>query len=170
MDRPTEKEYAAYFGKYIDLVPKGNVIKIMEKQNEQFCEFLAQVSEKKADYRYADGKWSIREVIGHMIDAELVFLYRALRFSRNDSTKLAGFEQDDFIAHSNYSQQSLTDLIEQFYLLRKTSVSFFKSLSKAMWSNKGTASGNQGTVRAIAFIMAGHVIHHMQIINKKYLH
>lgn len=169
MDRPAQNEYASFYQKYIDLVPKGNILKTMEKQNEQFCEFLAKVSEKKADYRYEKDKWSIREVIGHMIDTEHIFLYRALRFSRNDKHELAGFEQDDYIANSNYPKQSLTDLVEQFYLLRKTTVSFYKSLSKSMWTSKGKASGQDVTVRALAFIIVGHVIHHMQIIHKRYL-
>jgi uncharacterized damage-inducible protein DinB len=169
MDRPTQKEYASYYKGYVDIVPKGNIIKIMEKQNEQFCEFLAQVTDKKADYRYAEGKWSVKEVIGHIVDTELVFLYRALRFSRKDTQELPGFEQNDYVANSNYSQQTLGDLVEQFYLLRKTSVAFYKSLAKNTWTNKGKANGQSVTVKALSYIMVGHVIHHMQIINKRYL-
>ena len=169
MDRPTEKEYAPYYQKYISLIPNGDILQLMEKQNEQFCEFLAQFDEERANYRYAKGKWSIKEVIGHLIDVELVFMYRAWRFSRNDKASLHGFEQDEFIANSDFSKMTLSELVEQFYHMRKAAIPMFSSFSDEMWRRKGTANDSTFTVRAIAYIMVGHVIHHMRIIHQKYM-
>ncbi len=169
MKRPAATEYADYYQSYIDLVPKGDILKIFEKQNDQFCAFLAQVNEEKAGFRYAKGKWSIKEVIAHLIDVELVFMYRALRFSRNDSTELPGFKQNDYIKNSDQSHLTLSELVEQFYHMRKASHALLSSFSKDMWSKQGKANGHPASVRAIAHIMVGHVIHHMQVIHTKYL-
>ena len=169
MERPAESEYAPYYKKYVSLISKGNILQVMEKQNEQFCEFLAQFDEERANYRYAKGKWSIKEVIAHLIDVELVFLYRALRFSRNDKASLHGFEQDEFIANGDFSKLTLSELVEQFYHMRKATIPMFSAFTDEMWSRKGTASNNSFTVRAIAYIMAGHVIHHMRVIHQKYM-
>ncbi len=169
MERPAPKEYAKYYKGYIDLVPKGNILQILEKQNAQFCEFMAQVKEEKANYRYAKNKWSIKEVIAHLIDVELVFMYRALRFSRKDSTNLPGFEQDDYIKNSDLSNLTLSELVEQFYYMRKASRAMFSSFPEKMWKNSGTANDQPASVRAIAHIMVGHVIHHMKVIHQKYL-
>lgn len=169
MEHPAPSEYARYYQNYIDLVPNGNILQIFEKQNDQLCEFLAQVDEEKANYRYAKGKWSIKEVIVHLIDLELVFMYRALRFSRKDSTNLPGFEQDDFIKNCDLSHLSLSELVAQFYHMRKASCALFSSFSEDMWANIGTANGEPASVRAIAHIMVGHVIHHMKVIHTKYL-
>ena len=130
MERPAPKEYAKYYKGYIDLVPKGDILQIFEKQNDQFCEFLAQVNEQKANHRYAKGKWSIKEVIAHIIDVELVFMYRALRFSRKDKTNLPGFEQDDYIKNSDQSHLTLSELVEQFYHMRKASHALFVSFTE----------------------------------------
>ena len=169
MERPSQKEYAAYYNGYISLVPNGNLLQILEKQNEQFCEFLAQVDEHKADFRYAKNKWSIKEVIGHIIDVELVFLYRALRISRKDKTNIPGFDQDNYVTNSTFSDVSLSDLVEQFYNLRKTSIAILSSFSDKMWKQKGKANSQTVSVRALGYIMAGHVIHHMKVIHTKYL-
>ena len=169
MEHPAENEYPAFYQKYVSLIPNGNILQMMEKQNEQFCEFLATVSEDKANYSYEKGKWSVKEVIGHLIDVELAFLYRAWRFSRNDKAKLHGFEQDDFIANSDFSKLTLSELVEQFYHMRKAAIPMFSSFTDEMWSRKGTANGGSFTVKSIAYIMVGHVIHHMKMIHSKYL-
>jgi len=167
--RPQKGEYATYYQSYIDLVPKGDLIQILDKQNDLFCAYFANVPEDKADYRYEKGKWSIKEVVGHINDTEMVFLYRLMRFSRKDFTALPGFDQDNYIKASNYGGQALTTLVEQFYLQRKLAIHFLTSLSTAMWKRKGEANGEKMSVRAAAYIMAGHVIHHMQIIQKRYI-
>lgn len=169
MKRPAENEYAPYYQKYVSLIPNGNILQMMEKQNEQFCEFLAQFDEERANYRYEEGKWTLKEVIGHLVDVELVFMYRALRFSRNDKEKLHGFEQDDFIANSDFSKLTLSELVEQFYHMRKAAIPMFSSFTDEMCTRTGTASDCSFSVRAIAYIMVGHVIHHMRIIHSKYM-
>ncbi|MCB0284213.1 MAG: DinB family protein [Calditrichaeota bacterium] len=169
MQRPAKKEYAAYYQGYIDAVPNGDLLVIMEKQNTQLCEFFAHVNEEKANYRYAEGKWTLKEVLGHVVDVELIFLNRALRISRGDKQNIPGFEQEDYVANSNFSNLTLDEIVEQFYLIRKSSVAIFKSLSEKMWGLSGVANNQKVTVRAIAYIMAGHVIHHMKIIAGKYL-
>ena len=169
MKRPAKEEYAAYYKGYIDSVPQGDLLEIMDKQNTQFCEFFAHVNEEKAAYRYAKGKWTLKEVLGHIIDLELVFLYRAICISRKESQDLPGFEQEDYIKNSNYSKMTLNELVEQFYLVRKSSVAMFKSFSPKMWALSGIANNHRVSVRALAYIMTGHVIHHMKIINSKYL-
>jgi len=168
MERPSENEYAPFYQKYVSLIPNGNILEVMEKQNEQFCEFLAQFDEERADYRYAKDKWSIKEVIAHLIDVELVFMYRAFRFSRNDKASLHGFDQDEFISNGDFSKLTLSELVEQFYHMRKAAIPMFSSFTKKMWIRKGTASDNSFSVRAIAYIMVGHVIHHMRVIHQKY--
>ena len=169
MERPAKNEYASYYQKYVSLIPNGDILKLMEKQNEQFCEFLAQINEEKANYRYAKDKWSIKEVIGHLIDVELVFMYRALRFSRNDKVALHGFDQDAFIANGDFSKLTLSDLVEQFYHIRKAAIPMFSAFTDKMWGRKGKVDKNSFTVRAIAYIMVGHVIHHMRVIHQKYM-
>jgi len=169
MKHPAKNEYAPYYQKYVSLIPNGNILEVMEKQNEQFCEFLAQFDEERANHRYAKGKWSIKEVIAHLIDVELVFMYRALRFSRNDKASLHGFEQDEFIANGDFSNLTMSELVEQFYHMRKAAIPMFSSFTDKMWSRKGTASDSSFTVRAIAYIMVGHVIHHMRVIHQKYM-
>ncbi len=169
MTTPKKGEYAPFYQSYIDLVPKGDLLKILDKQNDLFCAYFANVPEAKADFKYEKGKWSIKEVVGHIIDTEAVFLYRLLRFSRKDTTELPGFDQNEFIKKSNYKDQALTTLVEQFYLQRKLTIHLLTSLTPAMWKLKGSANGSPMSVRAAAFIMAGHVIHHMQVIQKRYL-
>jgi len=169
MGRPQEKEYPEYFKRYIDLVPKGDIVQIFAKQNDQFCEFLAQVTEEKADFRYAKGKWNIKEIITHLIDVELIFMYRSLRFSRNDNTNLHGFDHDHFIKYSKQSHLTLSELVEQFYHMRKASHALISSFTSGMWKNSGTANGQKASVNALAYFMIGHVIHHMKVIHQKYL-
>ena len=169
MTRPAKKEFAKYYHKYVDLVPNGNIIEVLEKQSIQFCEFLAQVPEKKSEHRYAKGKWSIKEVIAHITDVETAFNYRAWRFSRKDKQELAGFEQNDFIKNSDFKKHTLSELVEQFYNVRIASISNFKMMDTKISKYKGLASGNPFSVRACAYIMAGHVIHHMKILHTKYL-
>ncbi len=169
MTRPAKNEYAEYYHKYIELVPKGNIIELLEKQGVQFCEFLAQVPEKKSTYRYANGKWNIKEVIAHMTDVETAFNYRAWRFSRKDKQELTGFEQDEFIKNSDFKKHTLSELVEQFYNVRMASISNFKMMNNNISKYKGVANGSSFSVRACAYIMVGHVIHHMKILHTKYL-
>ncbi len=167
--RPEKKEYAEFYANYVSLARETDIISALEKQPNDLRETLAEVSHEKENYRYANGKWSVKELLGHVIDAERVFSYRALRISRGDKTPLAGFEENFYVAGSNFSNSKFADLIEEFSLLRAANVLLFKNLSDEAWQNVGTASDAQISVRALAFIMIGHVRHHQNILRTRYL-
>ncbi len=169
MNRPEKKEYAEYHETYISLVEETDIISAMENQLDELNNLFGAISEEKADFRYAEGKWSIKEILGHLIDGERVFSYRAFRFSRRDETPLVGFEQDGYVANGNFSNAKLSDLIEEFSLLRRSNVLFFKNLTDEAWSYLGTASEATISVRAIAYVMVGHIRHHTDILRQRYL-
>lgn len=169
MNRPAESEYAPYYHTYVGKVPEGNIIDILKRQIEETMRLLAGIPAAKADYRYAPGKWSIKEVIGHLSDSERVFTYRALRFSRNDKTPLPSFEQVDFVKYANFERRALQDLAEEFRLVRAASIALFQSFDEEMHLRTGIASGYEFTVRALPFIVAGHELHHLGILRKRYL-
>ena len=167
--RPQANEYASYYGKYINLVPEGNILEILSDQIQSVEKLFSRITEEKSKFRYAEGKWSIRELLGHITDTERVFAYRALRFSRNDKTALPGFEQDDFVPNSNHDNVLLKNLVEEFILVRKSNIKLFESFTDEMWLRTGTASENTMSVRAVAFNLAGHLIHHTNVLKEKYL-
>lgn len=169
MERPNKNEYAEYYHKYVEKVPHGNIVGILEDQFGTITNFFSQITEEKSKYRYAPNKWSIREVLGHIIDAERVFSYRAMRFSRSDSRSLQSFDENHYIKNSNYDSIPLQMLIEEFASLRKTNIYMFKGFSEKMWLAKGIASENEVSVRALAYIMVGHAEHHMRVVKEKYL-
>lgn len=169
MNRPDITEYAEYYHKYIQVVPNGDISDILENQLNTAVELFSNISEEKSKYRYAPGKWSIREVLGHIIDAERVFSYRALRFSRGDQKPLQGFDENEYIRNSNYDKTNLLLLIEEFYGIRKSTIALFKSMSNDMWLKKGNASGYDVSVRGLAYIIVGHTEHHLEIIKERYL-
>lgn len=169
MNRPEKTEYAEYYERYVSLVEETDIVSALETQGGELRSALADVSEEKSDYRYAAGKWSIKELVGHMLDSERVFAYRALRFSRNDKTPLASFDENFYIENSNFGNRKLTDLIEEFAHLRKADFIFFKNLNDETWLRRGTASGAEVSVRALAYIMVGHVRHHANILQERYL-
>jgi hypothetical protein len=164
---PDSTEYAPYFGKYIRLVV-GDVVAALEDQPRETLALLS-LTDEQGDYRYAPDKWSIKEMLGHIIDTERVFSYRALCFARNDHTPLASFEQDDYVRYGDSADRRLSDLIEEFICVRRATVWLFRSLSAEAWLRRGIASGNPASVRAIAYIIAGHELHHRAILKEKYL-
>lgn len=167
--RPQASEYASYYGKYINLVPEGNILEILSDQILSVEKLFSAITEEKSKFRYEEGKWSIRELLGHITDTERVFAYRALRFSRNDKTSLPGFEQDDFVPNSNHDNVLLKNLVEEFILVRKSNIKLFELFTDEMWLRTGTASGNAMSARAVAFNLAGHLIHHSNVLKEKYL-
>lgn len=169
LKKPEVNEYAEYYGRYISLVPEGDIIATLETQTRKFVEFLRALPEAKGDYRYAQDKWSVKEMLGHIIDTERIFAYRALRFARGDKNPLMGFEQDDYVKLSGHGRAKMTDLIDEFELVRKADLLMLKHLDDAAWTRRGTASGNEITVRALANILAGHVEHHWKVLKEKYL-
>ena len=169
MKHPQKDEYAAYYHTYVDKVPNGDIIKILKRQSDQIKKLLKNVSKKRALFRYSSGKWSVREIIGHMIDTERVFAYRALRFARNDQNDLPGFDENEYVRQSNYNDIKLKELVDEFCALRKSNAMMFKNFSDEITLRKGRANSNSFTVRAMAYIMAGHVNHHLGIIKERYL-
>jgi uncharacterized damage-inducible protein DinB len=169
MTRPDASEYASYFEKYTSLVPAGDIVETLSRQLESTLSTLRGITEEQSDSRYAEGKWSIKELLGHIIDGERIFSYRALRFARGDRTPLSGFEQDDYVAGGNFAERSMSDLIEEFEHVRRASLSLFRHLNAEAWTRNGEASDNQISVRALAHIIAGHETHHIRILRERYL-
>jgi len=168
MKRPNKDEYALYYHTYIEKVPDGDITKTLSKQITQVKNLFKNVSKKKSFYRYSPEKWSILEVLGHIIEAERVFSYRVLRFARNDNQALHGFDENNFIRQANYNAIKLTDLVKEFCALREANVLMLKNISDEMSLRQGMANGNKFTVRALAYIMAGHVNHHLKILKERY--
>lgn len=165
--RPDSNEYASYYGKYVSLVPEGDILITLERQAPDTLALLAP-READGDFRYAPGKWSVKESLGHVIDTERVFTYRALRIARNDKTPLAGFEQDDYVKYGPFAQCRLAVLMEEFTSVRKATVALFRGLDETAWTRRGVASNNEVTVRALAYMIAGHELHHRRLFEQKY--
>jgi len=166
---PKPSEYAPYYARYISLVEGNDAIQALELQGPETVAMLSGLSDRQGGYRYAPEKWSLKEVLGHVTDAERVFAYRALRIARNDATPLAGFEQDDYVRAANFPNRPLAGLVEEFAAVRQASVLLFRSLDAEAWMRRGVANRNEVSVRAIAYIIAGHELHHRKIIQAKYL-
>ncbi|UCH65465.1 MAG: DinB family protein [Ignavibacterium sp.] len=167
--RPEKGDYAEYFDRYITLVEGEDIVQELENQLKTFEKFYGSLTEEQGEFAYAEGKWTIKEVIGHVIDTERIMAYRALAFARGEEKALPGFEQDDYVANSNAAERKLVDLINEYKTLRIANIAMFKSFSEKEFSRKGTASGNKVSVLALAFIIAGHELHHHQILKERYL-
>ena len=169
MTRPEKGEYAEYYDRYISLVGETDIVAVLENQQLELVDFFQKISEEKSHYAYGADKWTIKEVIGHLTDGERIFAYRALRISRADQTPIEGFEQDGYIENSNFNNTPLADLIHEFFSVRESNIMFFRYLTDEAWLRTGTASENPVSVRALAYIMAGHIRHHVKILNERYL-
>ncbi|MFZ0287847.1 MAG: DinB family protein [Candidatus Sulfotelmatobacter sp.] len=166
--RPQPDEYAPYYGRYISLVPGEDILGTLDQQRRQSMMLLSGRNENDGEFRYAPDKWSAKEVLGHICDAERVFAYRALRISRADATPLEGFEQDDYVRNGPFAHRPLTDLVEEFIAVRRATLSLLRNLDEAAWMRRGTANKNEVSVRGIAYIIAGHELHHRRILEEKY--
>jgi hypothetical protein len=167
--RPDATEYAPDYEKYVSLVPAGDVVETLSRQIEETLALLRPVSEEQAGGAYEAGKWSVKEVVGHLLDAERVFAYRALRFARGDRTPLPGFEQDDYVAGGGFNARTLSDLLDEFAAVRRATVALLRGLDSAAWLRRGTANDSEASVRAIAHIIAGHERHHARVLRERYL-
>ncbi len=171
MSQLNQNEYHHYYKVYIDQV-YSNGKTIVENLEDTLTIFLSTLSEipvNKHEYRYAEGKWSIKELIQHLIDSERVFTYRALRFARNDATELGGFEQDDYVAVFEANTRDFYELLEELEMTRKSTVLLFKSFGQKELLRVGIASDNQMSVRALGYVISGHLVHHFQVIKERYL-
>jgi hypothetical protein len=169
MNRPEKGEYAEYYERYVSLVEENDIVAVLENQLSDLLEFFKRITEEKSLFAYDEGKWSIKEVVGHLTDGERIFAYRALRISRADKTPIEGFEQDGYIENSNFNNTKISELAEELILTRKSNLIFFRNLTEEAWLRTGTASENSVSVRALAFIIAGHIRHHLKILNERYL-
>ncbi len=167
--RPGEKESNEYFRKYIQLVPNDNFLEMLENSTIQTTAFLKTLDDAQWNYRYADGKWSVKEVWLHVIDTERVMAYRALRFARNDKTPLPGFEQDDYTPFTDAENRSPESILREFNAVRNATLELFRNFNNEMLDRLGTANGSPFTPRALGFVIAGHEIHHLNIIKERYL-
>ena len=169
MNRPLPAEYADYYEGYVDQVSESEIIQVLRSELDDLDVLLGRVPPEKETYAYADGKWTIREVVGHLIDGERVFGYRALCIARSEKQNLPGFDQNEYLANAPYNGTELEDLLSEMRLVRLSNIAMFRTLDEAAWTRVGTANGNEVTVRAIAFIMAGHARHHMNVLRERYL-
>ncbi len=167
--RPTNAEAASYYFTYINLVPEGDVVATMASQMAELDSFLTGIDEAQSLYSYAPDKWTIRQVWNHVNDTERVFLYRALWFARGFSEPLPGYDQNIGVAGGEANNVPWNDLIEEFRHVRLATLSFFRNLPQAAWSRTGIASDNPFSVRALAYIIAGHATHHQRVIRDRYL-
>lgn len=167
--RPDASEYAPFYGTSIDQVPDGPVLDRLEHQIAETAEFLRSVPADREGHRYAPDRWSIREVVGHVLDIERVFGLRALHFARSDPAPLPGVDQDAWAGAAGYGERPLGDLVEELEAVRRSSVALFRGLPDDAWSRTGVASGVTFTVRAIPWILAGHEIHHRRVLRERYL-
>jgi len=165
----TDTEYAPFYMAYIKSLGNVDLFEILDASLEEIVTTLKDLPEEKLTYRYAEGKWTIKELVQHIIDAERVMSYRALRFSRNDATELQGFNEDWYVENSNGNDRNFDDLLEEFVNIRKASISLFKSFKPEMHLLTGKANGHPISVRALGFIIAGHQMHHLNVIKKLYL-
>lgn len=170
IEKPREGEYPAYAHIYIDLLPDdGLILKHLEDNLESTRKFVASIPSNRFLHRYAEGKWTIKEILGHIVDDERIYVYRALRFARNDSTELPGFEQDHYARYSDANKREPRDVLDEFALVRQSTIAFFKSLDDVALMRTGLADGQRTSVRALAYHIAGHELRHMNIIRERYL-
>lgn len=168
MKRPEATEYADYYAKYISKVPGEDVVDVLESERRQMLQLFSGRTEQDGSFRYAPEKWTVKEVLGHITDAERVFTYRALRIGRGDKTPLPGFEQDDFVKNGGFASRALADLAEEFGAVRNASITLFRSFDEEALSRRGVASQKEVTVRGLGFMIAGHQIHHRMILEERY--
>jgi hypothetical protein len=166
--RPQPGEYAPYYDRYIARVSGEDILNTLDQQRRDTMLLLSGRDEDDGNFRYAPDKWSAKEVIGHVCDTERVFAYRALRISRADATPLEGFEQDDYVRNGPFAERPFCDLVEDFIAVRRATLSLLRNLDEAAWMRRGLANKNEVTVRALAYIIAGHELHHRGILEEKY--
>lgn len=169
MRRPDKSEYDPYYERYVSLVEAGDIIDKLASQPTKLQDLLTAEPDDRGSFAYAEGKWSTKELIGHLIDGERMFAYRLFRISRGDQTPIEGFEQDGYIENAHSNQRSFAELLEEFSLLRRANMILINNLTDAAWDFTGTANNVRISVRALIYIMAGHIEHHLGILKERYL-
>jgi hypothetical protein len=168
MNRPSPNEYAPSHAGYISLVPDGDVLEVLRAQIDELAAIAARVPADRETFAYDDGKWTVRQVFGHLGDGERIFGYRALCISRGETASLPGFDENEYVANSTSSSRELRDLAEEFVLTRRANMHMFESFDEAAWRQTGSANGTPVSVNAIAWVMAGHTRHHLNVLRDRY--
>ena len=166
--RPQADEYVGYFGRYIDPVPDGDIVRLLESQGNETQKMLASIGEEKGAYRYGPDKWSIKQVVGHIADAERVFAYRLLAIARGEKQSLPGFEENEYMETANFDARTLADLAADLAATRNATLALVRSLDDAAWDRRGLANNNRISARALAWVTAGHERHHVKILRERY--
>lgn len=169
MPKPSPDTYPAFFKKYVDMVPEEDLPTAFANQLPVITELLNNITEEKSRYAYAPGKWTLKELLQHMIDTERLFNYRALCFARKETVSLPGFDEDAYAANSNANARSWQQMVTEFLAVRKASELLYVSFSKEMLENSGIANNNRATVISIGFMIVGHVYHHKNVMEERYL-
>jgi len=167
--KPQANEYAPYFSRYIDLVPEDDIAGAFEAQGSATASLLAPINEEKASYRYAPEKWSIKQVIGHVTDAERVFAYRLVCIARGESKPLPGFDENDYMRNANFDDLTFAELVKGFTATRRATLALIRSLSDEGWGRIGIANEKPTSARAVAYSLLGHERHHMRVLRERYL-
>lgn len=168
-ERPTRAEYAPFYHGYIEQVPTGDIVETLESQLSKTIVFLNAIGEARSAHRYAEGKWTIKEVVGHLIDAERIFAYRALRIARGDKTALPGYDENAYAQSARFNDRRFSDLVDELNVVRRANLFLYRSFNEEEWLRTGTADGKPVSARALAYISAGHESHHLDILQSRYL-
>jgi uncharacterized damage-inducible protein DinB len=169
MHRPESNEYASFYAGYVERVPEDDVLSVFESQSAETQRLLSTLDDARASYRYAEGKWSIKEVIGHITDAERIFGFRALAIARGEQQSLPGFDEQAYMREANFDRWRIGDLAEHYALSRRANIVFFRNLPAEAWTRRGMANDSAITVRALAYIIVGHERHHVNVLRERYL-
>ena len=166
--RPAASEYPPFFATYVDKVPEGDILQQLSNQIEDMRHCFGALTPEQAEYRYAPGKWSLKDILGHLADGERIFAYRALRFARSDRTNLPGFDQDTYVTSGEFQNRSVGSLLDEFILQRQANIILFSSMDEDTLARSGMADGKDITVQSILYIQVGHIIHHIQVVKVRY--
>lgn len=169
MRKPSLNDFPEYYRRYIEKVIDKDILNYFSEQKNIVVNFFASIDEEKSKYRYAENKWSIRQILGHLCDSERIFMTRALKFARNEKQSLPGFEENEYVDSANFNELSLELLINDFVKMRESHISLFKTFNDEILDRKGIANNTEYSVSSVLFIMAGHVDHHINIIKERYL-
>lgn len=168
LPRPTSDEYPASYAPYVTKVPEGDILKLLELQLREVRALFSTIAEGRGGFRYADGKWSIKEVIGHLCDAERIFAYRALRFARADQTELPGWDENTYVPAGQFDKRTMASLVDEFVQVRDATMSLVRTLDAEAGARGGKANGKAITVRALVFAIVGHMTHHVAVLRERY--
>lgn len=169
LERPSRDEFTQYYGTYIDLVPEGNLESILQTQFEETRRLLSTISEEQANYRYEAGKWTLKEVVGHIADTERIMSYRLLCIARGDKLPLAGYDEIEYVKEAVFPVRKLTDVVEEYAAVRQATMALLRGVPYHAWTRTGVANYSRLSARALAYIIAGHELHHRSIIEERYL-